>query len=252
MALFHPTDLLLFASAFAAGIINAIAGGGSFLTFPSLVIAGVPSVAANATNTLALMPGSFASTWSYRRQLAAVPGIPVWLLVAISLAGGIAGALLLLFTPERVFQEIAPWLLLFATIIFTFGKQISGFLLDRFHIGVVGYGIIQFFIATYGGYFGAGIGILTLAALALFGMTRIHAMNALKTAMAGTLNAVAAAIFIYSGLIHWRECGIMMVAGIIGGYLGAHAAQRLDPRIVRGVVITTGCVMTVWFFTRSR
>jgi uncharacterized membrane protein YfcA len=247
---FHASDILLLISSFFAGIINAIAGGGSFLTFPSLVFAGVPAVAANATNTLAMIPGTFASTWSYRRQLAPIPGISMSLLLGTSLAGGLAGAVLLLKTSEQAFQELAPWLLLFATLIFTFGKEISTYLRTHFHIGAVGYLFLQTVIAIYGGYFGAGIGILTLAVLSLYGMTNINGMNAVKTVIAGTLNAIAAAIFVFSGLIHWRECALMAVAGIAGGYLGAWGAQRVNPRVIRGCVIVIGCAMTIWFFRR--
>ncbi len=234
-----------------AGIINSIAGGGSFLTFPALVIAGVPAVAANATNTLALLPGTFASTWSYRRELAPIPGIPMALLMLVSLAGGVLGAVLLLKTSERTFQNIAPWLLLFATVIFTFGKQISRFLKAHLHVGAASYLAIQAVIAIYGGYFGAGIGILTLAALSLYGMSNIHGMNAVKTLIAGTLNAIAGAVFVFSGLIRWREFTIMAIAGIAGGYLGAWGAQRVNPQAVRFTVILVGCAMTVWFLSRT-
>lgn len=247
---FHGSDILLLIASFVAGVINAIAGGGSFLTFPSLVFAGIPAVAANATNTLALIPGTFASTWSYRRQLAPIPGIPMWLLYGVSLAGGLIGAVLLLKTSEQAFQALAPWLLLFATVIFAFGKEINRYLRTHFHIGVVGYLVLQIIIAVYGGYFGAGIGILTLAVLSLYGMTDINGMNAVKTLIAGTLNAIAAVIFVFSGLIHWRECALMAVAGIAGGYIGAWGAQRMNPRIIRGCVIVIGCAMTFWFFRR--
>ncbi|MDZ4799479.1 MAG: sulfite exporter TauE/SafE family protein [Bryobacteraceae bacterium] len=246
----HATDPLIFIAAFLAGIINSIAGGGSFLTFPALVIAGVPAVAANATNTLALLPGTFASTLSYRKQLAPIPGIPMPLLLTVSLIGGILGAVLLLKTPESAFQAIAPWLLLFATVVFTFGKQIGKFLKTHFHVGVAAYLILQLIIAVYGGYFGAGVGILTLAVLSLYGMSNIHGMNAVKTLIAGALNTIAAAIFVFSGLIHWRECAVMAVGGIAGGYLGAWGAQRINPIIIRATVIGVGVSMTIWFFIR--
>ena len=219
----QPSDILLILSGFLAGAINSIAGGGSFLTFPALVMAGVPAVAANATSTLALLPGTFASTYSYRRELAPVPGIPMWLLFTVSLAGGIVGAVLLLKTPEKAFQEMAPWLLLFATVIFTFGKEISTYLRTHFHVGAVAFLILQSIVAIYGGYFGAGIGIMMLALLSLHGMSNIHGMNAVKTLFSGTLNAIAAAIFVFSGLIHWRQCVVMAAAGILGGYLERRA-----------------------------
>jgi uncharacterized membrane protein YfcA len=175
----------------------------------------------------------------------------MWLLFSVSLFGGIAGAVLLLITSERMFQNIAPWLLLFATVVFAFGRHISSFLQSRVHVGIFAYLILQSVIAIYGGYFGAGIGILTLAVLSLYGMRNIHGMNAVKTVIAGTLNAIAGAIFVASGLIHWRECAITAVAGVFGGYLGAWGAQRVNPQAVRVTVILVGCAMTVWFFGRK-
>lgn len=241
----------LILSGFLAGIINAIAGGGSFLTFPALIAAGVPAVAANATSTVALLPGTFASTFSYRRQVRDVPGLSIWALLAVSLVGGIAGSVLLLKTPERAFVALAPWLLVFATIIFTFGRQISGFLKARVHIGAAAVLCMQAVIAIYGGYFGGGIGIMMLAALSLYGLTNVNAMNAIKTMLGGTLNAIAALIFIFSSLIHWHEAIVMAIASTAGGYFGAHMAQRINPRIVRLAVIVIACSMTAYLFIHA-
>lgn len=240
--------LLLLVSAFAAGALNAVAGGGSFLTFPTLVFVGVPAVIANATNTVALFPGSFASAFSYRKGLARLEGISLRTMLLVSLAGGILGAILLLKTPESVFVSITPWLLLFATVMFAFGKQLGALLKRHMHFGFGALVVAQIVIAIYGGYFGGGIGILMLAVLAVFGMTDIHAMNGIKTILAGALNGVAVVVFVMAGKVYWREAFIMMVAAVAGGYFGAQYAQKLSPKFIRGFVTTTGVLMTIYFF----
>jgi uncharacterized membrane protein YfcA len=175
----------------------------------------------------------------------------MWALLTVSLMGGIAGSILLLKTPERAFVELAPWLLVFATIVFTFGKQISGFLKTRIHIGAAAVLAMQGLIAIYGGYFGGGIGIMMLAALSLYGMTNVNAMNAVKTLLGGTLNAIAAIIFVASGLIHWHEAVVMALASTVGGYFGAAFALRIKPRIVRAVIILVACSMTAYLFVHA-
>ncbi len=239
---------LLLLSAFAAGALNAVAGGGSFLTFPTLVFVGVPAVIANATNTVALFPGSFASAFSYRQGLARMEGISLRTMLLVSLGGGILGAILLLKTPEQIFVSLTPWLLLFATVMFAFGKQLGAALKRRMHFGFGALVAAQVVIAIYGGYFGGGIGILMLAALAVFGMTDIHAMNGIKTILAGALNGVAVVVFVMAGKVYWREAFIMMAAAIAGGYFGAQYAQKLPPKFIRIFVTTTGALMTVYFF----
>lgn len=246
------TLVFLVLSAFFAGLINAIAGGGSFLTFPALIAAGIPAVAANATSTVALLPGTFASTASYRNQVRDVPGLSMWSLLGVSLLGGIAGSVLLLKTPEHAFVALAPWLLVFATLIFAFGRQISKYLKARVHIGAIAVLAMQGLIAIYGGYFGGGIGIMMLAALSLYGLTNVNAMNAVKTMLGGTLNGIAALIFVVSGLIHWHEAVVMAIASTAGGYFGAAVAQRVDQRIVRGAVIAIACSMTAYLFIHAR
>jgi uncharacterized membrane protein YfcA len=176
----------------------------------------------------------------------------MWALLGVSLVGGIAGSVLLLKTPERAFVELAPWLLVFATLIFTFGKQISNYLKARVHIGAVAVLAMQGVIAIYGGYFGGGIGIMMLAALSLYGLTNVNAMNAVKTLLGGTLNAIAAVIFVVSGLIHWHEAIIMAIASTAGGYFGAAVAQRVDQKIVRATVIVIACSMTAYLFIHAR
>ncbi|MFL6466024.1 MAG: sulfite exporter TauE/SafE family protein [Bryobacteraceae bacterium] len=242
------TSLLLIAAAFVAGVINSVAGGGSFLTFPSLVFAGVPAVIANASNTVALVPGSLASAFSYRGDIARMEEGRVKTWFWISLLGGAIGAALLLFTSDKAFRQVAPWLLLFATLLFAFGGRISMALRGRLHASQALMLILLFPIAIYGGYFGGGIGIMILAAFRLYGLTDIHGMNGIKTILSTALNAIAACIFIAAHQIWWRPTLLMMIAGIAGGYLGPVLARRMKPEIIRAIVIAVGIIMTVYFF----
>jgi uncharacterized membrane protein YfcA len=239
---------LLIVAGFSAGIINSLAGGGSFLTFPALVYAGVPAVAANASSTVALVPAALSSGFAYRRDIAHLnePRLKAWFLV--SFAGGLLGASLLLVTSDRTFRLIAPWLLLFATILFAFGPQISNAMRGRLHGSQPLMLCLLFPISVYGGYFGGGIGIMILAAFRLYGMTDMLAMNGLKTLLSGTLNAIAAIIFIAAHQVYWPQTVVMMAAGITGGYAGPFIARRLPTTAVRGIVIAVGILMTAWFF----
>jgi uncharacterized protein len=240
--------LLLIAAAFAAGAINSVAGGGSFLTFPSLVFAGIPAVIANASNTVALVPGSMASVMGYRQDIQRLADnrLKSWFL--ISLLGGAVGAALLLLTSDTTFRRIAPWLLLFATLLFAFGRQVSLALRGRLHSSQALMLLLLFPVSVYGGYFGGGIGIMILAAFRLYGLTDIHTMNGVKSILAGSLNAIAAFIFIAAHQVEWRPTLVMMAAAIAGGYTGPVIARKVAPGVIRGIVITVGAAMTIYFF----
>ncbi|MDQ2773308.1 MAG: sulfite exporter TauE/SafE family protein [Acidobacteriota bacterium] len=240
--------LLLFAAAFAAGAINSVAGGGSFLTFPSLVFAGIPAVIANASSTVALVPAAFASGVAYRKDVERLNErrLKVWLIVCF--IGGLIGAGLLLVTSDKTFRQIAPWLLMFATLLFAFGQQVSNAMRGRLHSSQLLMLLLLVPISIYGGYFGGGIGIMILAAFRLYGMTDIHAMNGIKTLLSATLNAVAAVIFIVAHKVDWPPTLLMMAAGIAGGYAGPILARRLKPNTIRRVVIVVGVIMTIYFF----
>ncbi len=238
-------------SAFAAGILNAIAGGGSFLTFPALVFCGIPSIVANASSTVALFPGSFAATWAYRSDLARVRGINVRRFWMVSIVGGIAGAALLLRTPPGIFDRLVPWLLLFATLVFLVGNRARDWLRTRWTPTEAPLLFAQLLIAVYGGYFGGGIGILMLAALALYGLEDIHSMNAVKTLLAGSLNGVAVVLFVIGGKVDWAPTVLMLAAAIPGGWAGARLAHRIPPKWLRAFVIFVGAAMSAWFFTRA-
>lgn len=247
--------IVLFTAALLGGAMNSVAGGGSFLTFPALLISGVAPITANATSTVALWPGSIASVGAYRRELGRAPHTR--LLGVVSVLGGVAGALLLLHTPSTSFQHLIPWLLLIATLLFTFGRTVTAFLTKRFaatgglHLSATGMAVSQFVIAVYGGYFGGGIGILMLATLELMGIRDINEANAVKTLLATCINGVAVLTFVVARAVSWPQALLMLVAAIIGGYMGAATARQLPPLVVRRIVIAIGCVMTGYFFLHT-
>ncbi len=242
---------MLGAAAFAAGAINAVAGGGTFLTFPALIVAGIAPIAANATSTAAVCPGALASAVAYRRDVAGLGRSVLLALVAISLVGGLAGALLLLVTPETTFSRLVPWLLLGATVLFAGGRHVAAAVRSRVHVGTTAILVGQFFIAIYGGYFGGGIGILMLGMMTVAGFTDVNQMNGIKTLLSGCLNAIAVITFAVAHEIVWRPAVWMAVAAIAGGYAGGWAARRVDPARVRALVIVIGTAMTLYFFVRT-
>jgi uncharacterized membrane protein YfcA len=244
------TGAFLLMAAAIGGAINSVAGGGSFVAFPALLFAGVPAVPANATNTIALWPGTLASAVAYRRELRDVRRelLP---LGAAGLLGGLAGSLLLLRTSDRTFVLLIPWLLLFATVLFSFGGAIA----QPFARGArtsLGLAMAaQLSISVYGGYFGGGMGIMVLAILSLLGMTDIHRMNALKTVLATLVNGVAVIAFVSAGAVVWKPGVVMIVGGAAGGYAGAAIARRVDPKQVRRLVLLVAWGMTAYFFART-
>lgn len=255
-SLLQPSSFVIFGAAFLAGIINSIAGGGTLISFPALVWIGRNPIVANATNSAALWPGSFAGAFGFRRDLA---GIRRWLLLLTipSVAGGALGAVLLLRTSTKTFSQLVPWLIFGATILLAFQEVISGRLkvLARGHENptagwVVFVFAFQFLVSVYGGYFGAGMGILMLAALGLIGLTDLHQMNGLKNLLAICINGVAAIYFALRGAVDWRDALLMAVAAILGGLTGARLAHRLGRKFVRGAVVAIGLTMTVALFLR--
>lgn len=243
-----------FASAFAAGAINSVAGGGTLLTFPTLVWLGLGSVAANATSTVAIWPGAVGSMWGYRKELrSADPRLLA--LTAPSLAGGICGALLLRFTPPSIFDALVPFLILFATGLFMVQETVQRMFKTgevRHHSAkwLAGAILFQFFVALYGGYFGAGIGILMLAALSILGLTDIHQMNGLKNFFALCINGVAAIYFIFAHMVQWPYVLVMVAGAIAGGVGGADLARRMGRTAVRRVVIGIGFAMALSLFLK--
>jgi uncharacterized protein len=244
------TDLILIAAAFSAGLVNSVAGGGQLLAFPAMVFSGVPSVVANASSTVALFPGLFAASLAYRGHFKQLEGIPFRKALIASIAGGFVGAMLLLLTPQTTFDVVVPWLLLFASVVFIFGRSISMMFSRKLHIGVPGLMTLQFCLAVYGGYFGGGMGIVLLGVWTLLGHTDIHALNAYKTLLAGALNGAAVVLFILTGTVAWHGTLVMLVGSVIGGYFGAHTARRMNPAHVRSVISVISVVVTIAFFAR--
>jgi uncharacterized protein len=251
--------LVLFAAAFLGGTVNAVAGGGILLAFPALLWLGVPAVSANATSTVALWPAALSSLWGYRREMT---GAGPWLVRfgGISMLGGLVGARLLLDTPHAAFEALAPFLILAATLLFMLQAPLTRRLRARSPSGapslphsppaprvpapslphlVIGL-LFQFGVAVYGGYFGAGIGILMLTALAFMGMTQIHQMNGIKNFAAMCINGVAAGAFLFGGVVNTPLALLMAAGAVLGGYTGAGAARRLGPAIVRRLIIAIG------------
>ena len=252
--------ILLFFAAAIAGTLNAVAGGGSFVSFPVLLFTGVPAVPANATNTVALWPGLAASTVAYFKRLNAPPQLLVPLLVT-SIFGGWAGALLLLKTPQHTFLRLVPWLLLAGTLLFAFGNKIRTVagrtaavddLRQLSWQAIVISSILELLLGVYGGYFGAGIGFVTLGMLAALGMRDILAMGAIRTLLAAAINASAVVTFIWAGAVLWPQCVVMIAGALTGGWFGAHYAQKADPAKMRMVVIGVGLAMSAYFFVSAR
>jgi uncharacterized membrane protein YfcA len=240
--------IVVFVAAFAAGAINSVAGGGTLLSFPALIWIGLPSTIANATSTVAIWPGSLGAMWGYRRDLAGLPR-STYALIIPSLIGGSFGAVLLVMTPTEVFDRLIPLLILFATLLFMLQEPVQRLVktTGKAHAGsrtwLIGAMLFQLLVAVSGGYFGAGIGILMLAAFGIMGFTDIHQMNGLKNFLALCINGVAAAYFIWHGMVSWPHALVMAVGAIAGGVWGAGVARRIGPKAVRRVVVIIGFTM---------
>lgn len=243
---------LLLAAAFVAGALNSVAGGGSFLTLPALVFTGVPPVAANATGTVALLPGYMAGAWGFREDMQPPPGLSMRAVVLLSLIGGSAGAALLLVTSDAVFNQVVPWLLLAATAMFAFGPQLRQWAGSGGHGAAsplkAGLGMLA--VAAYGGYFNGGLGILLLALFGLLGQTQLNAMNGMKNLVSALLTAIAVAIYAAGGIVEWKQALLMMIAATLGGYGGARVARKLPAPVLRWGIVATGLVMAAVFFWR--
>jgi uncharacterized membrane protein YfcA len=245
----------LMMAAAAGGAINAVAGGGTLVTFPALLFFGTPPIIANATSTLALVIGTSGGIYGYRKHLEPVKPW-LWRFVPVSTAGGLIGAVLLTWTSNRTFSRLVPFLILFATVLFLAQGAFRRFANldgpaaapDRRHHAVWGAILFQFAVAVYGGYFGAGIGILMLASLGFLGLSNIHEMNTLKTILASLINVVAAGWFICGGLIDWPKTGVMTLGTLIGYFLGSHYAQRIPPQRVRLLITLIGFVISAVTF----
>ena len=242
------TFLLVLAGLWA-GLQNALAGGGSFITLPALIFAGMSPLAANITSTVALFPGQITSGWAGRRLTSGAGRLPFRALFAISIVGGALGGVLLLETPSSVFARLVPWLVLFATGVFAWGSFLRRPTEGVARLGPVQTGIAQFGIAIYGGYFGGGIGILMLAALTMAGLPTRNA-GATKNVLAGVMNASAVVLFVTSPQVHWPQAVALGLGAILGGLGGAWALRRVNERLLRIAIICIGVALTIGLFTR--
>ena len=251
-----PEILGLFAAAMAAGGINAVAGGGTLITFPTLLFFGTPPIIANATSTLALTIGTAGSVYGYRRHLKNVRQW-LWRFIPVSLVGGLAGAIWLTRTSNEIFAKLVPFLILFATVLFLtqgFFRRIAGMEARAAAAGrgaIWGAVLFQFLVAVYGGYFGAGIGILMLASLGFIGLADIFEMNTLKTVLGSLINLVASILFIFAGFIDWPRTGVMAAGAVLGYYLGSHYSQRIPQQRVRQLITAIGFILSAAMFYRQ-
>ncbi len=245
-----PLYALLVIAALFAGAQNALAGGGSFITFPALLLLGMGARAANITSTVALFPGQLATGWAGRKHVSGAEGLSFRTLVILSLIGGGLGAVLLLETPDSFFERLVPFLVLFATAVFTWGSFFRREGEGGAHLPPLWAGVAQFGIAIYGGYFGGGIGMLMLAALTLAGLA-VRRAGATKNVLAGVMNASAVLIFAFSPDVHWLAALAVGLGAIVGGQVGAWLMLRVDERRLRMGVVGIGVVLTVALFARA-
>ena len=241
---------LLIGAGLLAGAMNAVAGGGSFVTFPALVFAGLPPVIANTTSTVALLPGTLASSWAYRDGMTGVGGLSLRTLLPITLLGGLVGALLLLFTPGHTFDAVIPWLLLLATLVFAGGREVVHALSGKVHIGKAPVLIVQFLVAIYGGYFGGAVGLMMMAAWSLFDAADLKSMAPARTLLVSAANAMAVVCFVLAGAVRWPEMLAMLLSVVAGGYLGARGSRYLPPKLIQAAVLVLCASVTVYFFRR--
>lgn len=232
-----------------AGLQNSLAGGGSFVTLPALILSGMSPLAANITSTVALFPGQVTSGLAGRRLVTGAGRLPFWALLLVSVVGGALGGLLLLHTPSDIFARLVPWLVLFATVVFAWGSFLRKPGEAAAHVGPAGAAVAQFFIAIYGGYFGGGIGFLMMAALTMAGLPTRNA-GATKNALAGVMNASAVALFITSPEVHWLPALVLGAGAIVGGLLGSWALHRVNEKALRIAIVGIGICLTIGLFAK--
>jgi uncharacterized protein len=249
-----PDFLIAGGAAIAAGIVNAIAGGGTLVTFPVLTTLGIPAVAANVTNTVALCPGYLGGTFAQKEDLKG-QGSRIRLLVPVAILGGIGGGLLLIITGEKLFRDLVPFLILFASGLLAVQEPLKKYISKRISIGSPGkhqqFSVTAMFpAAIYGGYFGAGLGVITIAALGLFIEDNLIRLNALKQLLSLCINVAAAMFFLFSGQVYWLVAAVMAVCALIGGTIGGKLAGKIKPQVLRWVIVTIGVIVSVIYFIK--
>ena len=243
--------LILLAAGLLAGAMNALAGGGSFVTLPALIAAGLPSVQANASSTVALWPGGAASAWTYHERFGPVCGAPAWPMLGVTVAGGLFGSLLLLWTPSSAFNAILPWLLLAATLALAFGRRVGTALRGSRPGRAAPVLLAQFGLGIYGGYFGGAVGLMMVAVWSLFGESGIKALNGPRTLLVSAANTVAVLVFILAGAVRWPQTLAMLAGGLAGGYAGARLGRIVPPRVTRWLTLCWTAAITCVFFVRA-
>jgi len=244
----NETLVLLFCAGFLASSLNAAAGGGSFVSFPALISAGISPLIANTSSTVALLPGSLASAWAYRSNIRPFELVSMRAMILLTFIGGGVGALLLLYTPAADFNTLVPWLLLTGSLAFAFGRQLGDLLRRKFRIGPVFVLSWQFLLGIYGGYFGGAVGIMMLAVWSVFGLTDIRHMNANRTMLVALANTIAVVLFIVAGKVAWLQTCWMLGGTILGGYYGARLTRLIPPGYLRLGITIFNFVLTAIFF----
>lgn len=246
------TTVVLIAAGVFAGALNALAGGGTFVAFPAFALAGLPPTMANASTTVALLPGTLTSAWAYRHEAQPLGVASTRSLLLLSLLGGLVGALLLLNTPERLFGALIPWLLLLATVVLAAGPRFSAALRklglrfgDRFAMAM------QLLLGVYGGYFGGAVGLMMLAAWSLVSTADLRELAPLRSIMVSAANGMAVVCFVATGSISWPEVLMVMIGSVIGGYLGAQVGRRVPIAVLRIVTLVIAVATTATFFVRA-
>jgi len=243
--------LVLVIAGFAAGALNAVAGGGTFISFPALVWIGIPPVMANATATLTALPGYAGSAWAFRRDMEAEGPISLRLMLGIAVLGGLLGALLLTVTSDEAFMGLVPWLLLVATAVFAAGPWLLPRLAGGAGLGLAGAVGVLLAVSVYGGYFNGGLGIMLLAAFGLMGFKNLHGMNGLKNVLSALLSLVSAVTLALAGLIAWKSALVLALATTVGGYTGAALARKItNLALLRAGIVAVGLIMTILFFMK--
>jgi uncharacterized protein len=245
------TMVVVAAAGFVAGAMNALAGGGSFVSLPALIAVGVPPVLANTSSTVALFPGGLASAWAYRDGLRPVGAVSLRALLAITLCGGLVGALLLLRTTSTAFAFVLPWLLLVASVALAFGRRIGEALRARWHIHAHAVLAVQFALGIYGGYFGGAVGIMMVAMWGLIDSCDLKHLNAPRTLLVSAANLVAVLAFIAAGAVRWPETLAMLLGAVVGGYGGARVGRRARPGLIRALTLLATSCITLAFFVKT-
>jgi uncharacterized membrane protein YfcA len=245
-------DLLLIAAAgLLGGGMNAIAGGGSFVTLPALVAAGVPSLNANATSTVALVPSALASAYAYRRDFQGFEGVKLSAMAIVSVIGGAIGAVMLLYTSQSFFDRIFPFLLLFGVLVFAFGRKLGDELRKRMTIHPRALPAAQFVLGIYGGYFGGAVGVMMLAAWSVLTAAPINTMQAARNLLNASMNATASILFLIGGLVYWKQMIVLLISSTIGGYVASVFGRTLDPGKARLAISCLNATIVVVVFWRQ-